>query len=185
MKTGTLVIVAVALLALSAFATGAAAAKPKLWLEYAGSGAHAPTGDAARINFNLDSCSASESASLLSNGKASDHIGGTGGLAASCPTGEKLAGTIKSIAAAPLEESRFTLTVTGVIHLGVEPWCTYTVPSKLVSEGAFFTETAGTARATLDKAASFAGCAPTREASFSLTVEQVSEGFPYYAQVVG
>jgi hypothetical protein len=187
MKTGTLVVVAVALLALSAFATGAAAAKPRVWLEYAGSGAHAPTGDAARIKLNLDSCTASQSASLLSNGKAVDHIGATGGLAASCGTGEKLAGAIKSVAVAvaSVEEDRFSMTVTGVIHLGVEPWCTYTLPSKFASEGAIFTETGGTVTATLDKGASFAACAPTREVGFNLVVEQVSESFPYLVQVVG
>jgi hypothetical protein len=185
MRTRMLSMVAVAMLALGAFASGAAAAKPKLWLESASSHAHAPTGDAARINFNLDSCSTSESASLLSNGKAVDHIGGTGALAASCGTGEKLAGAIKSIAVAPLGGAQISATVTGVIHLGVEPWCTYTLPSKFITEGVVFTETGGTVTAPLDKAASFGGCAPTREASFSLQVEQVSESFPYFVEAVG
>jgi hypothetical protein len=185
MKTWTLATVAVALLALGAVATGAAAAKPKLWLEYASTGVHAPAGDAARIRFDLESCSASQSASLLSNGKAADHIGATGGLAASCGTGEKLAGAIKSIALAPIEGLRMTFTVTGVIHLGVEPWCTYTLPSKFAAEGAVFTEGSGTVTATLDKAASFAGCAPTRETSFSLVVEQISESFPYRVEIAG
>jgi hypothetical protein len=186
MKTGTLVVVTIVLLALSAFATGAAAAaKPKLWLEYADSHAHAPTGDAARIKLDLNKCEATESASLLSNGKAVDQISGTGALAASCATGEKLAGAIKSIAVAPFGAVQIRMTGTGVIHLGFEPWCTYTLPSKFASEGALFTETAATLTATLDKAASFGGCAPTKEASFGLVVEQVSESFPYFVEVAG
>lgn len=185
MKTRRLGTVAVVLLALGAFATSAAAAKPKLWLVDAATHVRAATGEAARVQLATTSCVASETASVLTNGKASDHIGGGGSLTSACETGDKLAGAIKSIAVLPASEERMTMTVTGVVHLGTEPWCTYTLPHKISSEEFFFSEMLATVTETLDKAASFGSCAPTRTESIRVAVEQASEEFPYEGEIVG
>jgi hypothetical protein len=42
-----------------------------------------------------------------------------------------------------------------------------------------------TVTSTLDKAASFGSCAPTREMTIGVLAEQLSEQFPYAAEVVG
>jgi hypothetical protein len=185
MRTRTFAAMAVALLAPGAVATGAAAAKPKLWLGDGRTHVHAAQGEAARIGLEVEPCGASQTASILSNGKPVDQLGGAGGLTASCESGTKMAGTIKSVAVAPAGEDRVKMTATGIVHLGVEPWCTYTLPHKFSTEASVFAEAFGTATATLDKAASFAGCAPTREITFGLELEQVSEESPYAWETVG
>jgi hypothetical protein len=185
MKTRTLGIVAVVLFALGAFATGATAAKPRLWLIDVGSHVRATTGEAARIQLTMEFCRGSQSASVISNGKPVDHIAGAGSLASVCETGAKEVGAIKSIAIAAAPENLMTMTVTGVVHLGIEPWCTYTLPHKITGAEFFFSEMFAAVTATLDKAASFGSCAPAREMSIGITVEQLSEQFPYAGEVVG
>jgi hypothetical protein len=184
MRTRTLGIVVV-LLALSAsFATSAAASKPKLWLSNVVSRAHAMAGEAAHLRFGVDHCGAAQAASVSTNGKPADHIAPAGTLTTSCEEGYKLAGTIKSVTLAPGSEGvAAVMTVSDLMHLGVEPWCTYTLPRKVAFGISVLTETGSFVTATLDKPASFASCAPTREMFMSVTLEEVSEEFPYAVEL--
>jgi hypothetical protein len=114
-----------------------------------------------------------------------DHIAGAGSLTSECEAGTREAGAIKTIAIVPATENLMTMTVTGVVHLGVEPWCTDTLPHKITGGDFFFTEMFTTVTLALDKAASFGSCAPTREMTIGVLAEQLSEQFPYAAEVVG
>jgi hypothetical protein len=185
MRTRTLGIVVV-LLALSAFATSAAASKPKLWLSDAASHVHATAGEAAHLRIGVaDHCGGAQAASVSTNGKPTDHIAPAGALTTACDEGYKLAGTIKSVTLAPGSEGvAAVMTVSGLMHLGVEPWCTYTLPRKVAIGMSVLTEAGSrVVTATLDKSASFASCAPTREMFMSMTLEQVSEEFPYEVEL--
>jgi hypothetical protein len=186
MKSRSLGGLIVVLLALGAFATATAtaAAKPKLWLTNAGTHSHATVGEAARFQLSSENCVAREAASLASNGKPVDRIAGSGALAPEC-YGGKMVGTIKSVAVAPATEGQMTMTVSDIVHVSVEPWCTYTFPHSIAFPEFIFTEMVSTITATLDKGASFGSCAPTREIGVHLIVEQVSEAFPYTGEAVG
>jgi hypothetical protein len=174
----------VLLFALGAFVTGAAAAKPKLWLEGASNTRAAP-GEAARIQLVSEHCVGQQTASVASNGKPVDHIAGSGALTPGCDAGFKQTGSIKSVAVAPAPEGEVVMTVSGLVHVGVEPWCTYTVPRKFSLPPYVFTEGSTVVSGTLDKAASFGACAPTREMYIRVIVEQVSDQFPYWGEVTG
>jgi hypothetical protein len=183
MRTRTLGIVVV-LFALSAFATSAAASKPKLWLSDVTSRVHATSGEAAHLRIGVDHCGAAQAASVSTNGKPTDHIAPVGALTTACEERYKLAGTIKSVTLAPGGEGvAAVMTVSDLMHLGVEPWCTYTLPRKVAFGISVLTETGSFVTATLDKSASFASCAPTREMFMSVTLEQVSEEFPYEVEL--
>jgi hypothetical protein len=186
MKTGTLGIVVVGVvLALGPFATGAAASKPKLWLNDAFTHTHATVGEAASMRLNVAGCAGHEAASVSTNGRPIDHIAGSGAVTAIiCNEGYKLAGTIKSVALAPGISGTAVMTVSDRLHVGVEPWCTYTLPGKIAFPEFIFTEAGTTVTATLDKSASFGSCASTRAVLIDLVVEQVSEGL-FYEGVVG
>jgi hypothetical protein len=177
--------IVVVLLALSAFATSAAAAKPRLWLSDAASHVHATAGEAAHLRVGVDHCGAAQAASVSTNGKPTDHIAPAGALTTACEEGYKLAGTIKSVTLAPGSEGvTAVMTVSDLMHLGVEPWCTYTLPRKVAIGISVLTESGSREiTATLDKSASFASCAPTREMFMSMTLEQVSEEFPYEVEL--
>jgi hypothetical protein len=177
--------IVVALLALSVFATSAAASKPKLWLSNAASHVHATAGEAAHLRIGVDHCGGAQGASVSTNGKPVDHVAAAGALTTACEGGYKLAGAIKSVTLAPGSEGVTVMTVSDLMHVGVEPWCTYTLPRKVAFGMAIFTETGSFVTATLDKPASFASCAPTREMFMSVTLEQVSEEFPYEVELTG
>ncbi|HEV7584483.1 MAG TPA: hypothetical protein VGO14_01760 [Solirubrobacteraceae bacterium] len=182
MKTGTLGIIVVgAVLALGPFAAGAAASTPKVWLIDAFTNTHATVGEAANIRLGVSSCGSHEAASVSTNGRAIDQIAGSGTVTTICSEGNKLAGTITSVAVTPGTSGAGIMTVTDRLHVGVEPWCTYTLPSKIAFSEYIFTESVTTVTSTLDTAASFGSCAPTRSVVVQMVLEQVSEGSPYEA----
>jgi hypothetical protein len=184
MKTGTLGIMVVgAVLALGPFATGAAASTPKVWLIDGFTNTHATVGEAANIRLAVSSCGSHEAASVSTNGRAIDHIAGSGTVTATCAEGDKLAGKITSVTVAPSPSGTGIMTVTDRLHEGVAPWCTYTLPAKIAFSEFIFTESATTVTATLDTAASFGSCASTRAEVVQLALEQLSEGSPYEALV--
>jgi hypothetical protein len=173
----------VLLFALGAFVTGAAAAKPKLWLIHGPANTHAAPGEAARIRVSAEGCVGEQAASVASNGRPVDRIAGSGALAAQCNPGFKQAGSIKSVAVAPSPEG-VAMTVTGLVHVGIEPWCTYTLPHNFTLPEAFSTDAHGVVSGTLQKAASFGACAPTLEVHIFVVVEQLAEEIPYRGEVI-
>jgi hypothetical protein len=172
----------VLLFALGVFVTGAAAAKPKLWLIQGFANTRAAPGEAARIQLFSEGCVGQQTASVASNGKPVDRIAGSGALTPECKPGFKQAGSIKSVAVAPSPEG-VAMTASGLVHVGLEPWCTYTLPRKFSLPEFVLTEATGVVSGTLDKAASFGACAPTREVHIRLIVEQLAEEFPYAGEV--
>jgi hypothetical protein len=192
MGSRTLASLAAVLLALAALAigatgaTGVTAAKPKLWLVNAGDHAHVPTGTPVQISLSTESCEASQAGSVYSNGKSVDLLTASGSTTAECYESQKLAGTIKSVAVAPAEEQNMTMTLNSVLHLQVEPWCTYALPHKIAFGPALLTDSVSEATAVLDKAASFAqSCAPARRLNVRMIVENGAENFPFEGEVIG
>jgi hypothetical protein len=185
---GSLVAALLALGALAIGATGASAvttAKPKLWLTNAGDHARVPTGTPVQISVTTETCAGSQAGSVSSNGKPVDLLKPSGSMTVQCYESQKLAGTIKSVAVAPAEEQNMTMTLNSVLHLQVEPWCTYALPHKIVFGSTFFTESAAEATAVLDKAASFApSCTPTRTLYVRMIVENGPENFPFEGEVI-
>jgi hypothetical protein len=175
------------LLAMGVLATGAAGAvKPKLWIIGPGGGSRAAVGEVTRLEILAGGCAGKETASIASNGKPVDHVAGTGALSPQCEAGFKLDGTIKSVALTPGSgEGEFTMTVTGLVHLGVEPWCTYTLPHKFSLPAVLYTQAEATLTAALDKAASFGTCPPTRAIETSFVVVDIAENFAYQTELVG
>src|ERR1700716_1886014 len=132
MKTGTLGIVVVGVvLGLGAFATSAGASTPKLWLIDPVTRIHATVGEAASMQITVAGCAGHQAASVSTNGRPIDHITGLAGLPPPCGAGYKLVGTIKSVAVAPGSGGLAMMTVSDVLHVGVEPWCTYTLPGTI------------------------------------------------------
>jgi hypothetical protein len=169
----------VLLFALGVFVTGAAAAKPKLWLVHGPANTHAVPGEAARIRVLAEGCVGQQTASVASNGKPVDHIAGSGALTTECNPGYKQAGSIKSVAVAPSPEG-VAMTVSGLVRVGVEPWCTYKLPRKFSLPEFGSTDASGVVLGTLEKAASFGACAPTHEVHIRVTVEQLADEIPYW-----
>jgi hypothetical protein len=128
-----------------------------------------------------------QSASLSTNDKPVDRITGSGVLTPmpAC-TGGKIAGAIKSVDFTPGPEILQTImTVHDTVHLGLEPWCRYTLPRKITFAPTISTRDVATLTAALDKSASFGSCAPTLETTVFLGVEQVSQRQPYVGEVAG
>jgi hypothetical protein len=169
----------VLLFALGAFVTGAAAAKPKLWLVHGPANTHAAPGEAARIQVFAEGCVGQQPASVATNGKPVDQIAGSGALTTTCNPGSKQAGRIKSVAVTNAIEG-VAMTVSGIVHVGVEPWCTYKLPRKFSLPGFYFTEASTAVSGSLEKAASFGACAPTREVHIRVVVERLADEFPYW-----
>ncbi len=183
---GSLVAALAALVALGASAAGASAAKPTLWLLHQATHARAATGSPARISLAVrGECSGAESAVLHSNGKPVDQIAPTSSLAIQCFGGEKLAGSIKSVTVAPAGAEEMAMTLNSTLHVLLAPWCTYTVPKKIVFEANGISEERSEPTAPLDKGASFGTCPAITRVPLSLAVEDESEGFAFGAEVVG
>jgi hypothetical protein len=180
---GSLVI---ALVVLGVLATGASAAKPRLWLEESNSGAHEATGAPVRISVAIDECRAEQPGVLASNGKPVDQVTATSSPTITCDSSEKLAGSIKSVAFAAAG-SEMAMTLNSVLHIQFEPWCTYALPHKIAFGSTVFSESLAEPEptATLDKPASFASCAPTRTLHVLFEVEDDLDDAPFAAEFLG
>jgi hypothetical protein len=175
---------AVAALALGAQASSATA-KPVLWLKQF-TMEHAEPGTAANVSIGIGGpCASDQSASLASNGEATDGFT----LAATSPVVEcgagKLAATVTSLVAKPSGDQEMTLTAKGAIHVLIDPWCVYTLPKTITlpGRGATFGESSLTG--TLDKAATFGSCASSRAFGVTVTVRETFSALPFNAEVTG
>jgi hypothetical protein len=185
MRSRMLGALVVALVVLGVLASAAAAAKPKLWLEESNSGAHEATGAPVRISATIDECKAEQPGVLAGNGKPVDQVTATSSPTITCDSSEKLAGSIKSVAFAATG-GEMAMTLKSVLHIQFEPWCTYALPRKIAFGSTVFSEALAEPEptATLDKAASFASCAPTRRLHIHLEVEDDLDDAPFAAEVV-
>jgi hypothetical protein len=173
--------------ALGALPAGAWAAKPKpkLWLTNGIAHARATPGEAARLYMAVEECNMQQSASLVDNGEPIDHFLGGSSPEVACPAAFKLAGNVTRVAVAPSTPPAFAMTVTSVMHVHVEPWCVYTLPSKFTLPARYATESGGAIKSALDKPASFGSCAATRQVYVGLAVVQVNSGSVYEGEIVG
>jgi hypothetical protein len=186
MRSRMLGALVIALVVLGVLASGAAGAKPRLWLDESNSGAHEATGAPVRISVIIDECKAEEPGVLASNGRPVDQATATSSPTITCDSSEKLAGSIKSVAFAATG-SEMAMTLSSILHIQFEPWCTYALPHKIAFGSTDYSEVLAEPEptATLDKPASFASCAPTRTLHMYLEVEDDLDDAPLAAEVVG
>ena len=184
------VVAALAVGALVGAASAAAAtvSKPKLWLRNPIGSHRATAGEEMSVELKVEQCTLDQSAKLLANGMPVDHIVGSAAPTIACPAGYKLAGNSKEVNAAAAGTPTFpaaAMTFIGALHVMVEPWCVYALPSRLSLPLEPETASVATFTAPLDKAASFGSCAATRAVEVRLVVRVPLYLAPYEAEVVG
>lgn len=187
MRTRTLGGLFVVLVVLGAFATGAAATKPTLWLNRITSERAAP-GTAVSVIVGVENnCFLAQGASLASNGKASDKLSfappSEQGL--ECGGGEKLAGSVKGVAMTPSGVDQAVITLKSKLHEAVAPWCVYALPTTIALQPEELTFAEATVSATLEAHVSHGACAPTHSVYVTVMVEDTENGYPFIAETVG
>jgi hypothetical protein len=180
---------ALAALVVGVQATGAAAAKPVLWLNNFGS-ERIPVGDEAMVGMGFGGpCVTEQEATVASNGKPSDALSVAPTVIVSQCESEKVAGKITGLVMKPAAAgNNMTTTVKDSFHvLLTATWCVYTLP-KTISLPAVAQSTfqAVTVTGALDKRASYgATCSSSRMVNLELSVDEKSSGEGYWAEVVG
>jgi hypothetical protein len=186
MRTRTLGGLFVVLVVLGAFATGAAATKPTLWLKRVTSERAAP-GTAVSVIVGVENnCFLVQGGSLASNGKASDKLSFAPPSEQGLECGsEKLAGSVKGVAMTPSGVNQAVITIKGKLHELVAPWCQYALPKTIMLQPEELTYAEATVSATLEAHASHGPCTPTRTVYVTVEVEDTENGYPFIAETVG
>src|SRR4051794_2636542 len=187
MRTRTLGGLFVVLVVLGAFATGAAATKPRLWLKRI-TGERAAPGTAALFVVGIEqNCFLSQGgASLASNGKASDKLSFAppSEQVEECGS-EKLAGSVKGVAMTPSGVDEAVITLKSKLHELVAPWCACALPKTITLLPEKLTFAEATVSAPLEAHVSHGPCTPTRAVYVAGQIEDTENAYPFIAETVG
>jgi hypothetical protein len=170
--------------AMAVLATGASAAKPKLWLtELMGFGRVGP-GTGATVRFSLEgTCPFSQKATLASNGKPSDKLSPTPGEHLEECVGGKIAGGISGVAMAAAPGGLEAMTVKSKLEVFVAPWCIYGLPKTIALAPSNTTSAETTVTSALEAPASHGSCPASVTDHLEVSVIDPANGVPFYVEV--